>query len=111
MIVIAIDLPREQRTVFAVVIEKPNLDRMKDGDPATLESKTAGGVLPIPKFPANLSLLIAYLEDAREFYALAETRPDARTMLEYLEHRRQWHPEVDGTEHAVSMRDLGKHTA
>lgn len=110
MIVIALDIPHEQRTVFAVVIEKLNLERMKDGDPVTLESKAFGGVLPVPKFPANLSLLISYLEDAREFYAIAE-KHDPRAMLEYLERHRQWHPEVDGKEHTVSLKDLGKHTA
>lgn len=110
MILIALDLPREQRTVFAVVIEKPNLDRMKVGDPCTLESKVHGGILPVPAFPANLSLLIAYLEDAREFYQIAEKR-DPRLLLEYLERNRQWQPEVDGVDHATHLRDLGKHTA
>jgi hypothetical protein len=107
MILIHLDLPREQRTVFAIVIEKPNLDRMKEGDPVTLEAKAHGGVLPVPAFPANLSLLIAYLEDASEFYQLAEKR-DPALLLEYLERHRQWHPEVDGVEHT---RDLWKQRA
>lgn len=110
MILIALDLPREQRTVFAVVIEKLNLERMKEGDPVTLESKAFGGVLPVPKFPANLSLLIAYLEDAKEFYEIAE-KHDPRAMLEYLERHRQWHPEVDGAENATHLKELGKHRA
>jgi len=110
MIVIALDIPREQRTVFAIVIEKLNLERMKEGDPVTLESKAFGGVLPVPTYPANLSLLIAYLEDTKEFYVIAEKR-DPRAMLEYLERHRQWQPDVDGREHATSMRDLGKHKA
>ena len=110
MILIALDLPREQRTVFAVVIEKLNLERMKEGDPVTLESKAFGGVLPVPKFPANLSLLIAYLEDAKEFYVIAE-KHDPRAMLEYLERHRQWQPDVDGRDHTVSLKDLGKHRA
>jgi hypothetical protein len=110
MILLHLDLPNEQRTVFAVVIEKANLDRMKEGDPCTLEAKAHGGMLPVPRFPANLSLLIAYLEDTAEFYKLAEKR-DPQILLAYLERNRQWKPEVDGVENVTHLKDFGKHTA
>jgi len=112
MILIALNIPTTQQTVIAVVLEKDNLARMQEGDPVTLESVNGGGILPVPRYPHNTSILIAYLEDTKELYDIAQkTGNNPLAMLAYLEKKRQWRPEVDGKENSVSLKDLGKHSA
>lgn len=101
MILFSVDIPEKQRTVFCIVLEKDNLARMREGDPATLESRSAGGLLPVPQFPENLSLLVAYLEDGAELIELARQNPgNGAVLLRYLEKNRQWRPDVDGVENS-----------
>lgn len=112
MIVFCVDIPDKQRTVYCIVLEKDNLARMREGDPATLESRISGGLLAAPRFPGNLCILVAYLEDTQEFYEIAhKTASNPLDLLRYLEKNRQWRPEVDGVEHSTSLRDFGKHSA
>jgi hypothetical protein len=112
VIVFSINVHDEQRTVLAIVLEKDNLERMKQGDPATLESVNFGGVLPAPAYWQRLSILIAYLEDSTEFYEIARrSKADPVELLRYLEKNRQWRPEVDGLKNAANLKDFGKHSA
>lgn len=112
MILIALNIPATQQSVIAIVLEKDNLARMKEGDPVTLESVNAGGMLPVPRYPQRTSILIAYLEDTKELYEIAQkTGNNPLAMLSYLEKHRQWHSEVDGKENTVNLKDLGKHSA
>lgn len=112
MIAFCVDIPEKQRTVYCIVLEKDNLDRMREGDPATLESRISGGLLPTPRFPGNFCILMAYLEDTREFYEIAhKTKSSPLDLLRYLEKNRQWRPEVDGVENSTSLKDFGKHSA
>ena len=101
MILFTVEIPEKRRTVFCIVLEKDNLARMRDGDPATLESRNNGGLLPVPQFPQNLNVLVAYLEDTAEFIELAHKNPgNGAVLLHYLEKNRQWRPEVDGVENS-----------
>lgn len=103
MIICAIDLPNPDRTILVMVIEKENLDRMRKGDPITLESAAMGGhVMPRIRHPENLSLLIAYEEDDVELYRMARSQ-DTVALLRYLERARTWKPEMDGKENMFSL--------
>jgi hypothetical protein len=85
------DFEEQEHSVLVLIIEKANLDRMRLGDPITLESRRMGGkVLPTIRFPNNLSLLIAYEEDEIELYRLA-TKGDARLLMKYLERAHMLH--------------------
>jgi hypothetical protein len=110
MILISLDVDVEQHSVIAVVIEKDNFARMQEGDPVTIESRIRGGMLAPARYPLNTSLLIAYLEDTKEFYAIAAKR-DPVLLIEYLESKRQFKPEVDGAEHVTRLTDWGKDQA
>jgi hypothetical protein len=112
MILVYVDIPEKQRTVLCIVLEKDNLDRMREGDPVTLESPDAGGLLRRPRFPEGLSILVAYLEDSAEFYEIADKNVgNPRALLRYLEKKRQWRPEVDGVANSTNLKDFGKHSA
>lgn len=112
MILFQLNFLDEQRTVTCIILEKENLDRMREGDPVTLESSNQGGVLKPAFFPNRMSVLIAYLEDSREFYEIAHKNPgNPLPLLAYLEKHRQWRPEVDGVENATNLKDFGKHSA
>jgi hypothetical protein len=112
MILLALNIHAQQRSVIAIVLEKDNLARMREGDPVTLESIAGGGTLPAPHYPANTSILISYLEDSAEFYEIArKSGNNPFALMGYLEEKRQWRPEVDGKEHTVNLKDLGKHSA
>ena len=96
MIVATVDLANPDRTVLVVVIEKENFDRMQKADPITLESRQQGGkVMPMIRYPENLSILIAYEEDQPELYRIAQAG-DLGKLLTFLERNREWKPEVDG---------------
>jgi len=103
MIASMVNLPKEARSVLVVVIEADNLERMKKADPVTLESYRAGGVLPPPMFPLNLSVLVAYEEDQTTLYALAKAANDSpegvKSLFEYLERNREFIPGKDGVQH------------
>ena len=102
MIMSMVNMPAERRSVLLVVIEKENMERMKEADPVTLESYARGGGLPPPEFPRNLSLLIAYDEDRPKLYALAkDANKDAAgvvALIQYLERGRKYIEGKDGVE-------------
>lgn len=86
-----------------IIIERENLDRMREADPITLESKTRGGqILARVANPHNLSIVIAYEEDEVELYKLLRAG-DAAAILRYVERGRKWNPETDGPENIVSF--------
>jgi len=89
-------------SVLVVVIEPDNLERMKTGDPATLESISQGGILPPPMFPLNFSTLIAYEPDTAELYIKAQGPP--LEFLKWLERGRKWVPGKDGVENTTVIR-------
>ena len=94
MIAAMLNVDPLKQSILVVVIEGDNLDRMKKADPITLESTKEGGLLEPPKYPLNLSLLIAYEEDQDELYRRAKT--NAVEMLKWLERGRVFIKGVDG---------------
>jgi len=76
MLMSMINLDRLQQTILLVVIQRDNLDRMKKADPITLESTLAGGLLPPPRYPLNLSILMAYEDDQGRGVQTGARRPD-----------------------------------
>jgi len=101
MLMSMINLDRLQQTILLVVIQRDNLDRMKKADPITLESTLAGGLLPPPRYPLNLSILMAYEDDQDEVYRRA--RGDQMEFLKWLERGRVFIKGVDGKSEAFRV--------
>jgi hypothetical protein len=95
MIAAMLNIDEKQQSIVIVVIEADNLARMKQADPITLASIKAGGVLVAPRYPANLSLLIAYEEDDAELYRIARSS-NTLDLIEYLERGWEFKPAIDG---------------
>ena len=96
MIATVFNIDEKQESFLIICFEKDNLERMKQHDPITLESRARGGkILHLAKYPAALSILIAYEEDDVALYKLAKAN-DAQALLRYLERGRQWRPGLDG---------------
>ena len=87
-----------QRSILVIVIEPDNLERMKTGDPATLEAISQGGMLQAPTFPQAFGVLVAYEQDDAELYRKAKGNP--LEMLRWLERGRKFIKGVDGKENA-----------
>ena len=102
-----INLDGLQQSILLVVIERDNFDRMKKADPITLESTQAGGLLPPPSYPLNLSLLIAYEEDQDDLYRRA--KKNAAEMLKWLERGRVFIKGVDGNRKRFASREIKSH--
>jgi len=96
-----LNLDKMARSILIVVLEDNNLDRMKKADAVTLESILNGGVLPPPRYPLNLNVLIAYEPDEVELYK--RSQGDPWELLEWLERGREFIKGVDGTENSFSM--------
>jgi hypothetical protein len=92
-----------QQSILFVVIERDNLERMKQGDPATLESIMKGGVLLPPRWYMNFSVLIAYEEDDAELYRHARDG-NGLELLQWLERGRKFVKGLDGAENTFSIR-------
>jgi hypothetical protein len=86
------------RSILIVVIEPANLERMRQADPATLESVLAGGALVPPMFPMNFSVLIAYEEDTAKLQEMV--KKEGHEALKWLERGRRFDPTVDGMKNA-----------
>ena len=93
MITTKVDIPDQQRSVLIVVIEKDNFERMKSGDPITLEHH--GCVMPSVRFPDKLDIVIAYEEDDVTLYRLAKSGGQEE-ILRYITRNYKINPEVDG---------------
>jgi hypothetical protein len=91
MVAAMLNIKELHKSVLIVVVETDNLERMKDGDPCTLESISQGGALAPPLYPLNLATLIAYEPDTTELYIKAQGDP--LEFLRWLERGRKWRPE------------------
>lgn len=96
MIVAMLNDPVRRQSVFIVVIERENLDRMREADPITIESPRRGGIMPIPNY-SDLSVLIAYEEDKEQLMEMVK-KHDIRGLLQHLERGRKFIEEKDGAE-------------
>lgn len=101
MLMAMLNLDESKQTILLVVIERDNLDRMKKADPITLESTLAGGLLPPPRYPENLSILMAYEEDQDEVYMRA--RGNQGELLEWLNRGHVFIKGVDGKSEAFRV--------
>lgn len=101
MIAAMLNIDELQQTIMVVIAETENLDRMKEADPITLESKQKGGILPAPKYPQNFSVLIAYEADQPELYKRVQI--GGPQLLAWLERGRKWIPGKDGASTAVRI--------
>lgn len=108
MITSMLNIHELKTSVLIVVIEPENLERMKKGDPATLESISQGGILPPPLYPLNLGTLIAYETDTAELYIKAQG--NTLDFLRWLERGRVFIKGKDGTENSRVIRrgDVGQ---
>jgi hypothetical protein len=102
MIAAMLNIKEMQTSILVVVIEPENLERMKTGDPATLESLSKGGILAPPLFPLNFSTLIAYEPDTTELYIKAQG--PALEFLQWLERGRVFIKGKDGVENTRVIR-------
>lgn len=93
MIAAMLDLKDE--SILLIVIERDNLERIRNADPISLESKNRGGMMPVPKHPEAFSLLIAYEDDQVELYRRVR-EGSASDLLRWLERGRKFIPGVDG---------------
>jgi hypothetical protein len=99
MIVAMYNDTRRNYSILVIIIERDNLDRMREADPITLESQDKGGVMPVPRYPRDFSMLIAYEEDQPKIMDYAR-RHDLAGMIEYLERGRKFIEGLDGAEHS-----------
>lgn len=107
MIFIPINDEKREKTLVMLIIEKNNLERMKAGDPITIESVSDGGVLlKKVKYPGNMSWMIAYSEDDRVLYRLARNG-DLAGIATHIQRNRKWVPEEDGRNNIVSLHHQG----
>jgi hypothetical protein len=102
MIAAMINFDEMKRSILVVVIESGNLRRMELGDPATLESIYNGGILPPPRYPLNLNVLIAYDVNEKKLHEMA--RGPVMEFVQYLERGRKFYKEIDGVENASAIR-------
>ena len=104
MIVSMVNIDSLGESVLVVVIERDNLERMKSADPISLESVNRDGMLPVPKYPQKMSVLVGYEEDEVELYRRArETSPI--DLLRWLERGRKFMDGVDGKEHSFKITE------
>jgi hypothetical protein len=98
MIAAMVNDAKAARSILVVVIEPTNLERMRQADPVTLESRPAGGILLPPLFPMNFSVLIAYEEDTEKLQEMV--KEDGYKALKWLERGRRFDPATDGTKNS-----------
>jgi len=89
---------QEHRTILVIVIQKDNMERMKQADPISLDSVARGGMLPVPKYPDRMELVIAYEED--DAALMAAGRAGFQQLVRHLARGYNFKPEIDGTEKA-----------
>ena len=91
-------------SVLIIVIERENLDRMKQADPITLASiKEGGKILQRVEFPDHLSIILAYEDDDAALYKLARAN-DLIGLLAYVRRGIKFDPEVDGQKNIVDFQ-------
>jgi hypothetical protein len=103
MIMAMLDIDASQESILVVVLQPENLIRMQHADQATLESINRGGILPPPLYPKNLSMLVAYEENAEELQKRLEAGNVIR-LVQWLERGRQFVDGLDGKENIQTVK-------
>ena len=96
MIMSMVNIPGEGRSLLVIVIEKDNFERMQKADPISFESTRAGGFLPPPMFPLNMSVLIAYEEDQETLYELGRQAKNPEGVIELIKYLERGRVFVEG---------------
>lgn len=81
------------KSLLVVIIEPENLDRMKQGDPITLNTAEGGFIKGLN--PNNTELVIAYTDDPAPLYEMAK-KSDLKGILAHISKGYKFHPGVDG---------------
>jgi hypothetical protein len=87
-----VDNDEEQTSGVIVVIEPDNLERMKTGDPITIEPGTRGGVLRPAKYPQSFGFIICFEADPGPVYELVQ-KGNTGGLLKYLMRGYRYKPE------------------
>jgi hypothetical protein len=74
--------------ILVLVLEKENLDRMREGDPLDIQFAKYRGNLPIDSQLKQVDLVIAYEEDLTAIMRFQQNK-DLPGLLEYLERGRK----------------------
>jgi hypothetical protein len=81
MILMQSDDDKHKKSALIIVIEPDNLERMKNGDPITLNPKDVGGFLEPIKYPENFGVFLSFEADPGRCYEL-QSKP--QELLQYL---------------------------
>jgi hypothetical protein len=87
VIPVRVSRPERGAQVFIVVLNKENLDRMKEADPFDLQMKAYRQVVDTDQKLVNLDLVIAYEEDTAELERMAKAG-DIAGLIAYIERGR-----------------------
>lgn len=91
MIVAMHDDHKYAHSYLIVIIQPNNLERMKQGDPITLNPSYMGGVLRPARYPTELRVCIGYEHDAAKVREFTD-RNDTAGLLEYVQRGYQFDP-------------------
>ena len=103
MLLTLVDNDASKESYLLIVIEHDNFVRMCQSDPITLETRANGGVIPVPKYPEGLRILIAYEEDSVTLWKLGQGGK-FQDMVDYVTRGWNFRRGEDGTENAFSLR-------
>jgi len=102
MVYTTLDIDETGESIIVIIIQPENLRRMRDTDPITLESANRGGLMRVPKYPQQLSLLIAYEKDEDEIYRMVR-EGRIGDLMRHLERGRKFLPGVDGSQNSFRI--------
>lgn len=71
MITAMLDSDEKHESILFIVLEPPAMKRLKDGVATRIQSERSGGLLPAPKYPKALSVVIGYEPDELEAFRMA----------------------------------------
>lgn len=93
---------QSRESVLFIILERDNLDRMKKADPITLSTEGLKGILPSPKYPDRMGVMVAYEEDEVAVYQLAQSG-DTHAMFQYVMRGYKWKRDLDGDHNAFKI--------
>ncbi|HEV8189495.1 MAG TPA: hypothetical protein VGP83_17200 [Pyrinomonadaceae bacterium] len=88
MLFAQINIDELKQTIWLIVLEAANLQRMQVADPINLEADSRGGLIHTPKYPDNMSVLVAYEWDTGPIDQLSLSG-DLYSFLDHLERGRR----------------------
>jgi hypothetical protein len=82
MITTIANIDEQQQTIIVIVLQPSNLERMRQADPVTMESKALYGSMETIKYPDRVRIMVAYEEDQSELYS--KMAQQDQSFIEYL---------------------------